>query len=305
MTDTTRSALIAALDEVGRRRAATLREVEDALAEVAREESAARNALEEAQRRIVALRFVREEYAERRAQLLADDLVAERAAIREGLLSDRETVLARARALRDAAARREEDAAARLAAEPDLAAALGEVSRFREMQGELDRMPASYRQALQERYDRARRRLAPLAARLDAPPAALDVPAAGVGVVLAVEPPQGRPEALVLVLPVPFAVHREWASRPEDLATLLTYRTMAGVFMLLTAVGAADAPLQYLPVHGNLAVQVWLGDADVGADLRDRAVERLTMAWEDAPELETACLEVYLVHLRPDLLEEA
>ena len=135
----------------------------------------------------------------------------------------------------------------------------------------------------------------------DAPPPLALAPL-GVAVLAATEPADGVPEGLLVVLPVPHAVFTDWKSRREDLATQLTYRLIAAVFRVLGSVGAADAPVNYQEVYGNLAVSVWLGDHKVEADLREHILEAISTAYEEATELWAAGVEVYAVWVRAELL---
>jgi hypothetical protein len=183
--------------------------------------------------------------------------------------------------------------------------AVGELDKYREVELTLESLPASYRRALRDQRDRARRRLAGFVAEVDGPPPVLEDELQGIGVVLAVHPAEGAPEALVIVLPVPWAVYRDAGTRREDLATRLAYRAAAATWRFLVDVGAPEAPVRFVEVQGCLGIQVWLGDAGVPAeDFRERALEALQGAWDLAPELDAARLEVYAVWLRPEALQE-
>lgn len=296
-------ALVSALDEIGRWKDRTERDVGVALSELGREEHDARQCLEEARRRLQALALVRNEQEERLARVASEQMVRERAAVRAGLRADRAILAERSLRLQAAVGERDARMAEEIAANPDLADALAELERFREIELRTGHLPASYLRALREQRDRALRRLEPLLAT----PRAIEAPLAGVCVVLAVDPPEGPPEALVAVLPVSFAVYRDWATREEDLTTQFAYRMLAGVLGLLSELGVADAPVFYVEVQDSLAIQVWLGDATVDlahGDFRERALEHLQAASEGAPELATASVEVYAIVVRPELLAE-
>ncbi|MFZ5476495.1 MAG: hypothetical protein ACOZNI_06920 [Myxococcota bacterium] len=298
-------ALISILDEIGRLRERHEREIEATLGEIGHEQLAARQALEEARRRVAALAAIRRQQ-ERAKEKSEDALVRrEREAVRDGLRADRGALEERAAEVRAAIEERESELAERLHADPEAEAALEAVQKYREVEHTLDRLPPSYRRALREKYDRARRRLDPFIAEVNNAPPPLPSHTIGIGVVLAMQPPDGRPEALVAVLPVPFAVHAEWATRPEDLCTTLSYRVVAAVFRLLREVGAPEAPVRFLEVHGSLAIQVWLGDSEVTGDFRERALDNVQRAWDEAVELGAASVEVYAAWLRPELLAEA
>lgn len=300
------SVLVETLASIGRRRARLEGEVEAAIQEVLREESVNRRAIEEGHRRLVALRALRREQEQRREAITAEVDEAELAALREGLGRDRERFLERVHLVQEAVAARDEQLEAELA-DPDLAASVAEYENYLQAEPTLATMPAAIRRSLQEKHERLSRKLAPTIRAANAAPPPLAAAPLGVGIVAAADPAEGPPEALVVVLPVPYAVFSDWKERPEDLATLLTYRVLAAVFRLLGVVGAADAPVQYDEVHGNLAIQVWLGDHAVEGDLRERTLDAIAGAYEEAAELWAAGVEIYTVWVRPELLtaEEA
>lgn len=295
------SVLVTALERIGRARARVENEIDLALAEVAREESTNRRAIEEGHRRLVALRALRREQEARKAGLVGDLAAEEAEAVRAGLEADTERFLERARLVAEAVAARdariEEDLKA-----PELAAALAEYQNYQDVAPTLGTMPPSIRKSVMEKHERVMRRLDPLIRAANSGPPPVAAPAMGIGVVAAADPPEGSPEALVVVFPVPYAVYSDWRERPEDLASQLCYRLLAALFGLLTDIGAADAPVQYDAVRGNLAVQVWLGDHTVTADLREATFEHFSQVYEEAIELWAAGVEVYTVWVRPELL---
>lgn len=296
--------LVEALEHAARERAREEKEIELALAEVAKEEVVNRKAIDESYRRITALRLLRREFEERRAALATSSPRYEWAAVRNGLLADRFRFMRRVEELRVAAKARDEQLAEEMRA-PEIAAALMEFERFQtEVEPTLGALPASYRRAILETHERNLRRLDPYIRALNSLTPKLDAPVQAVGVVACASPADGRPEALVLVLPVPFEVYREWATRDEDLAGIFAYRLVAAVFKLLTQLGAEDAPVEYFEVHECLALQVWLGDHTVQGDLREQTLEHIGAAYESGPELTNAAVEVYGVWLRPELLTE-
>lgn len=295
------SVLVTALERIGRARARVENEIELALAEVAREESTNRRAIEEGHRRLVALRSLRREQEALKAGLVADVAAEEAAAVAAGLEADTRRFLERAAVMAEAVAARdarlEEDLKA-----PELAAALVEYQNYQDVEPTLSTMPPPIRKSLVEKHERVLRRLEPIIRAANAGPPPLAAPAMGVGVVAAMDPPEGPPEALVVVFPVPYAAYSDWRDRPEDLATSLCHRLLAALFRLLQEIGAADAPVQYDSVRGNLAVQVWLGDHPVPVDLREATFEHFSQVYEEAIELWAAGVEVYTVWVRPELL---
>jgi hypothetical protein len=295
-------AIVVLLDRLAEWQAHEGEPIEAALGAIEDEERSARRRLEDAQRQAAALASLRREQEELRHQLEMESLRRRRDGVRDALAVDRSLLEARAGELLELLAARDRELGLLLAA-PALAPAvsgyLDATDRLAGARGTgapapEDLLPPEDR-ALLEPYLRA----------AIAPPPSLGAPPAGVGVVISTDPPQGRPEALLVVLPVPWSVYAGATSRPEDLCTLLAYRLVAAVHALLGEVGAAEAVVRFADLHGSLALQVWLGDTQVVPDLRDRLLEGVAGSVEGAPELNAAGIEVYAVWLTPDILMES
>ena len=283
-------------------RARTATELDGALAAIAEEERALRRRIEDANRQAAALGSVRREQEERLVELDEETLRRKRTGVRQALKLDRALMEERADALLRWRQGHDDALGAGLDA-PDTAAAMNEYLDAQDRTaGVHGSLVASPEELL---TPPARLRLDPYlrAAATPAPP--LAAPSAGVGVVVSVDPPEGRPEALLIVLPVPWAVYAEATLREEDLCTLLAYRVVAALHVLLAEVGAPEALVRFADLQGNLAIQVWLGDTPVVIDLRERVMEAVAGAVEGAPELQAAVLEVNAVWLPPDLLVES
>ena len=82
----------------------------------------------------------------------------------------------------------------------------------------------------------------------------------------------------------------------------LAWRILAATYQLLAQVSASDAPVQFMEVSGNLAIQVWLGDHQVPDDFRERTMEAIQGVPADAAELESAGVDVYGFWLKPELV---
>jgi hypothetical protein len=286
------------LDEANAWRDRIGTEIDASLELLRTEETEVRTNLEEAQRQFNALSAVRHEEEERLVRLEQELVRRRRSAVRQALILDRTLLEDRASALQDAQARDDASASRGLDA-PEVAAALTAWVEAREIAAGL--APARPVAALGRE---ARARLEPFLQAADAPPPVLNTAAAGVGVLVSADPTTGPPEALLLVLPVPWSVYAESAVRTEDLCTMLTYRLVSAVLGLLLELEAPDAPVRYVDLHGCLAIQVWLGDHTINVDPKEHLLERIAAAVENAPELEAAGVEVYAVWLTPDLLAE-
>lgn len=296
--------LVEALESAARERARQELDLDAALSEVAREEVQNRKAIDEAYRRLTALRLLRQEFEERKQQLGTEASRTEWMAVRAGLLADRARFLRRVELVSAATKERDQRLKDELS-RPELGTALAEYERYHtEVEPSLQTLPPAYRRAALESHERNRRRLDPFITAASSPPDRLNLPLEAIGVIACASPANGRPEALVIVMPLPFELCREWATREEDLAATFAYRVVAAVFRLLREIGAEDAPVEYFEVHECLALQVWLGDHTVSADLREHTLDYIGRAYEDGPELRAAAVELYGVWLRPELLAE-
>jgi hypothetical protein len=210
-------------------------------------------------------------------------------------------VEARGRLVERALAERDERLTQAVATDPALRAPLADLELFRDVERSIDAVPAAYRRTLADRRQRARRQLEPLVATAEVQPRPVGGPV-GVCVIVSTEPAGGIPEALVVVMPVPFDVHAAWSARKEDLAAWMAYRVVGAVFTLLASLGVAEAPVSYIDVHGSLALQVWLGDHAVDEGIRARIVEQVRAATRSAPELVLGGIVAEILVVRPDLL---
>jgi len=304
MSDTPNSpAVIAVLEEIAQWKNRADLEFGSSMAEVDKEEDAARRAIEEAQRQLLALATLRAELRDKHGQIAMEAERRERGALREGLSADRSVIETRA-AMLDAAIAARDTELQRQLLDPEIAAAVEEYEKFVEVEASLASLPSSYRRAILDHHEKVRRRLEPVIAASNAGPPRLELDPVGVGVLFAMDPPDGTPEALVAVLPVPFSVCRDWADRKEDLAALFAYRVVAAVSRLLGAVGAGNAPIQYTELAGCLAVQVWLGDCELQGDLNERALEEIDALREEAEELSAAGIELYGLWVRAAMLAD-
>lgn len=296
-------AVIAVLEEIASWKASADAEFSRTMSEVDREEDEARRQIEEAQRRLLALASVRSELREKHTQVGFDAERKERTALRTGLSTDRAVVEERAAKLASAIAQREAALQLQLQ-DPEIATAVEEFEKFVEIEATLAALPPTYRRAILDHHEKVRRRLEPVIAASNAGPPDLGLDQVGVGVLLAISPAEGTPDALVAVVPVPFGVKTDWLTRKEDLASQFAYRVVAAVSRLLNAVGAGNAPIDYHAVNGCLAINVWLGDSTIQGDLNERGLEEIGALREEAEELSAAGIELYGFWVRPSMLAE-
>ncbi|RME23012.1 MAG: hypothetical protein D6798_14425 [Deltaproteobacteria bacterium] len=221
-----------------------------------------------------------------------------RAAVDEGINADAE-VLAERDGLYAAALKAREDAVAELLADPDIARLVEEYEQFQQVEPTLANLPAGYRDAILAHHDSVQRRLQPVLEVAQAPLQPVDAERAAVTLVASLNPMEGSPEALALILPVPFDIYEDWTERNEDLAAVLSYRIIAATSAALAQVGVPDVAMQYTDYQGKLAVQVWFGDDAPQGDVREALDAQLEALADQAGELRAVGLDLYTAWLDP------
>jgi hypothetical protein len=292
--------VVAGLDAVAAWRSTVERDVvaekgrvEEDLASVRARYAEARHALEAAEqqaRRVDA----------RLARIDAEETRRTREAIRAGLTADRGRVVERGRQYAVALRRRALEAAGVSGeAAPDLSA----VGSLRASPAEMAQLSPAVQRALAEQT-RGAERLLPylLAAEADADP--IGAAPAPIAVVASLEPGSGPPQALELVLPVPFTTYTDPGAHGAALPARLAWRVIAALSLALRDLGAEAAPVRYVDEGGNLAVQVWLGDSALRGDVKDALSAGFDRIHEEAGELRAANLELYVAWLDPEILAE-
>jgi hypothetical protein len=287
--------LVHALQAAANHRLTEDANIEACLAEIAAEEAQHAKAIE-------ALTARRRALEERRAAFEAGVYKAEREALGSGLNADRARFMRRAAAVRQAARARDAEIEAEMRA-PEIVSAMQETERFQaEVEPTLPSLPPAYQRATLENHQRNLRRLAPYVDALNSITPRIEAEPEPIAVIACASPAEGRPEALVLVMPIPFAVYSEWAVRNEDIASMLAYRLVAAMHRLLRDLGTPTAVVEYVEVHGCLAIQAWLADHDLVGDLHERTLEHIGRAYEESPELVNAGVEIHAAWIRPELL---
>lgn len=293
--------LLVSLEIVERWREETETEVTRQIKEIDEEEERLNANIAELQRQLKAVAALREEMQVRLAELDDEQLARTREAVLTGLESESPLLGERAAAWAEACIERSSHLE-RLVGDPKVAALLEEYRQFAELEPTLDLLPAGYRRALLSHHEEVKVQLKPVIAAAMADPDPLDLETAGFTLIASLDPPEGPPEALAVIVPVPYDTYTRWADEGEDLHTLIAYRVIGALSALLSEVGAADAPMQYAPYADKLAIQVWLGDSEVTGDVRATLEGLVEQLKTDASELRGTRLEPFVVWLPPDAI---
>jgi len=263
---------------------------------------------QELRERLAALQRSIESNAERQrtlqreqASLSGQVLERSRKALLDALLADRALVEARSAALQELRELAVVELKKRLD-EPEVASAIEEYEKFREVEPVLGSLPPSYRQVVMDHHEALKARLEPLFELGRGPRAPLDLEPAHVMLAASLEATGGRATAFALFLPIDHQVYRGWADRPEDLAAQFAYRVVAGVSQALEQLGASDAPVVYQDFSGCISIQVWLDDHDLDADASGTIGDALCKALAGAPELGMARLGVEVAWVDPEII---
>lgn len=293
--------LMVSLEAVAQWREETETEVTRQIKEIDEEEERLNANIAELQRQLKAVAALREEMQVRLAELDDEQLSRTRDAVLTGLEFETPLLADRAHAWAEACIARTEDLD-RLVEDPKIAALLEEYRQFAEVEPTLDLLPAGYRRALLAHHEDVKSQLAPVMAAAQADPDPLDLETAGFTIIASLDPPEGPPEALAVIVPVPYDTYTRWSEESEDLHSLIAYRVVGALSALLAEVGAADAPMQYAPYEDKLAIQVWLGDSEVKGDVRSTLEALIERLKDDASELRVTRLEPFVVWLPPDAI---
>lgn len=292
--------LLAALEAVSSWREAQEEEAATQLAEVDAEEARLKTAIAELEGQVAALDGLRAEVRKRTANLDQKEILRSHRALMDSLTTDRHLLEERAQKLLQQSAADQERARAMLE-DPDLAEVVREYEGFAKVEEGLSKLPPSYRKAIEEHHTAVKRRLRPILELLEGAARPLDTHTEAISLVASVDPIEGPPQALALVLPVDSGLYYEWSERPDDLSSQLAYRVVAAASELARRVGAPDAPITYTSVEGNLTIQLWLGDHEIEGDLREASTGLLDVTAE-AADFAAAKIEVYALWLPPSVL---
>ncbi len=293
--------LVVSLEMVDRWREETESDIKRELLEIDEQEEQLNAKIAELQRQLKAVSALREEMQSRLGELDEDQINRTRDAVLSGL--ETEAPLLQERALLWRSAVSDQEAAMdRLLQDPTVAGLVEEYKQFAEIEPTLEMLPAGYRKALTAHHEEVKAQLKPYIEAAQSAPPVLDVEDAGFTLIASLDPQEGAPEALAVIVPVPFETWSRWTERSEDLHALIGYRIVGALATMLAEIGASEAPLQYAPYEGKLAIQVWLGESEVQGDLKQSLERQVSRLKSQAAELRVTRLEPYLVWLAPDAI---
>lgn len=173
----------------------------------------------------------------------------------------------------------------------ELSPLVEEYKQFKEqVQPTLAALPESYRAAISQHHESVSEKIRDhLTAQLAAPPAVDGDPLA-IEMVYGIDAPEGRPEVLICVLPIPDVTFTEWATREADLATHIGARVAQALYETTKRTGPAGAQAIRGGHQGLLAMEVDLEGAS--EDFPKVFADTLGVVLGSAPELAAAKVQL-------------
>ena len=177
-----------------------------------------------------------------------------------------------------------------------------EFSQFQKLMEEMQHFPESYRKAMLSHHQRVRKDLSPIFDSMNEPLQAADLNPGAISAVAFVDPPEGPPEALAILLPIGFEVYTDWAIGKETLKHKLLYRFNAALSGMLKKIGAPDAPIWEEDHNGFLMLSVYLGNSKVVGDVKNALLQEIEAMKKSASEMNSVQLRLDAIWLPPEVI---
>jgi len=287
--------LVASLEDIDRWRRESDAEADREHKEICDEQEKIRQEIADREQRLDALGQRKGEVESHKASLPNEQLRRQRDAALKNLAGDRGIIAARGSLYGDAVKARERTVT-ELIEQPEYHKLVKEYEEFQEVEVTLETLPKSYRGAIEAHHASVTKQLEPVFDAMAADIEQVDATS------VAVDAPDGVPEALAVVVPTPYEICSKWTERAEDLSALVAYRIVGAVGGMLNAIGASDAPIQYAEYENALAIQVWLGDSEVQGNVKPVLEDLIDEVNTKAAELEAGRLRIGLVWLEPEVI---
>jgi len=183
----------------------------------------------------------------------------------------------------------------------DLAPLIQEYNQFKEqVEPTLAALPESYRGAIIGHHQGVVGRIRAQLAEALSEPIKLEAERIEFELVFGIDAPNGAPELLVMVLPVPEAAYTDWSDRPEDLCTYVGARVVQAVYEASKQTGPVGAQAACGGHQGLLAIELDLEGAK--PDFAQSLLDSLKVVLMSAPELAAAGIGLTARQVDFDLL---
>lgn len=126
-----------------------------------------------------------------------------------------------------------------------------------------------------------------------------------VGIIASIEPDFLQPEAMAVLIPVPFSIYTEPNAGEDSLQQVLAYRCVGAITSALRKIGLQEASFNFGEYKGFLSVQVWLQGKKLNGDIRQSLSLEFQHMRDYTAELQSVRLSMEITWLDPELLDDA
>jgi len=188
--------------------------------------------------------------------------------------------------------------------EPKFQERITEFRQFQQTKEQLDQLPMSYRQAILQHHQTVRKELEPIFMAAEQPLPKTDKSPKCIGIIASIDPDFVQPEAMAVLLPVPFSIYTEPNSGEDSLHQVLTFRCVGAITAALRKIGLTDVSINFGELKGYLSIQVWLGGKKLNGDIRQSISLEFQQLRDYASELQSVRLGMEVTWLDPELLDD-
>jgi uncharacterized protein YoxC len=290
-----------AMDDVAKWRSSAVNKNRSEIQDVDTEIENLRKAVANLQQQIEALRRSREDIVKREDKLAEEEVSKSYTAVFAALAEQSAALTKRSAAMSELASARKRAVEAAYA-DPAIAATVAEYNAFKTtVAPTLASFPERLRTImLAEQAGTEKKLREHLEAAMRNSKAEVAGDPLAVEVVFAVDPAEGAPEVVMLVLPVAETVFTEWSTRAEDVQTQIAARVIEAVYRTATAAGLGNARAAFGGHAGLLAVEMEIAGAK--GDFAGKLGEELGRVLGSASELQAAKVQVRAVNIPVDHL---
>lgn len=186
--------------------------------------------------------------------------------------------------------------------QPKFQEKIEEYEQFQSTQNELENLPKSYQEAIRKHHEQVERDLAPLFRIFSEPLPSAKQNKRLFGLVASIDPSFDQPEAMAIVVPVPFSIYTTPSSGEEGLEQMIAYRVCAAISGALHRLGISNASIHYGDFQGFLSIQVWLEGQEISGDIKQAIALELERLRSRASELKSLQLGVDIAWVAPEML---
>ena len=297
----TTSALLEALEEVSNWRQEREGFFDGKENEFSLRERKIQEQMTELNSKLATVQAEREESRQQRAKVAPEEQRRAHQALMVGLGQDSERISQRSVGYQEVVEEREQRVQ-KLLETPALSRKVQEFEQFHETQAQFENLPESYRSVILKHHDEVRAELQPIFNAFAEPLRIIDAEEERVGIVATIEPSDATPEALALVLPIPFQVYTDLTNVQESLEHLVAYRCAGLVSGMLLRVGVPSAPVLFDEYKGLIMIRVYLSDHDVVGDIRKALQLELERVEKRSSEMKATNLKIEVAWVESDVL---